>query len=304
MDIDSSDIEAWGIEAWNIDTFARRFQSGLDVVSTLPLGAARDYYDTLCASFAAPLPANVQLHDDRINGCPVRHLRPEVGDKDGDRGRVVYVHGGGFCLGSVNSHQGIAAGLACELQREVVSIGYRKMPEARYDQAIADCRNVIHSLKPVAVVGDSAGARLIIDTLSSLTLPQLEVTPVVGLIYPLVGTPHLDSLGDDAPLLSRADVMQAWSLIRAHAPPDNTHQVPAPRMEVLAVEHDPLTRPLERAVQGWRDSGADIGYRCAANMLHGALHAREQLPEMKIAWQRFCVALDDRLAQTPCATRS
>ncbi len=299
MDIDRSDIEAWDIE-----TFARRFQSGLDVISTLPLSAARNYYDTLCASFAPALPAVIQLHDDSISGCPVRHLRPAGGGKDSDRGRVVYVHGGGFCLGSVNSHQGIAAGLACELQREVVSIGYRKMPEARYDQAIADCRNVIDSLKPVAVVGDSAGARLIIDALSCLSLPQLEVTPVIGLIYPLVGTPHPDSLGDDAPLLSRADVMQAWSLIRAHAPTDNTHQVPASRMEVLAVEHDPLTRPLEREVQGWRESGADIGYRCAANMLHGALHAREQLPEMKMAWQQFCVALNDRLAQIACATRS
>ena len=298
MDIDSSDIEAWNVETWDIGTFARRFQSGLDVVSALPLDAARDDYDTLCASFAPALPTSMQLCDDRIHGCPVRHLLPEGGG-DGDRGRVVYVHGGGFCLGSVNSHQGIAAGLACELQREVVSIGYRKMPEARYDQAIADCRNVIASLKPVAVVGDSAGARLIIDTLSRLTLSQLEVTPVVGLIYPLVGTPHLDNLGDDAPLLSRADVMQAWSLIRDQAPSDNANQVPAPRMEVLAVEHDPLTQPLERAVQRWRDSGADIGYRCATNMLHGALHAREQLPEMKSAWQQFCVALHARLAQVP-----
>ncbi len=270
----------------NITTFEKRFQQGLDAMGNLPPAAARRHYDALCTSFAPPRPAGMAQRDARIEGISVRHYRPARCLP----GTILYVHGGGFSLGSLDSHQGIARGLAQALEREVISLDYPLMPDARYALALDACRQVFEALAPVAIVGDSAGARLILDA----TIDAREV-PLLGLIYPLVGIPTAATLGPDAPLLSRADVQAAWELIRQDAPPGNGLQPPARRIEVLAVERDPLTAPLEQAIQAWRQAGAGVGYHLAPDMLHGCLHAHEALPVMARAWQQFCAALAARL---------
>lgn len=231
-----------------------------------------------------------------VAGVALRRYRPapvqaQVQAQAQD-GCVVYVHGGGFTLGSLDSHHGIAAGLAAALGREVVSIGYRLLPEASYGEALADCRAVVAALAPQALVGDSAGGRLILDLAATP-----NSLPPLGLIYPLVGTPSPVTLGPDAPLLSRADVLAAWQAIAADAPALDPWAPPSPRIEVLSVSRDPLTAPLEQAVTAWRAAGAEVGYRCAENMLHGCLHARESLPAMATAWAAFCGALKDALDQ-------
>lgn len=46
-----------------------------------------------------------------------------------------------------------------------------------------------------------------------------------------------------------------------------------------------------------RPAGAEVGYRCAENMLHGCLHARMSLPAMAAGWDAFCDALRNPLNQ-------
>lgn len=272
----------------SIDAFERGFQSGLEAMEPLSIAEARLSYDALCASFAPPLPPGMAIFDAQVAGVAVRYHRPARCQP----GCVVYVHGGGFSLGSLDSHQGIAAGLAEALNREVVSIGYRLLPEAGYGAGLADCRAVVEALAPVALVGDSAGGRLILD----LATPSASL-PLLGLIYPVVGRPTPDTLGPDAPLLSRADVIAAWDAIAPEAPTRDPLAPPAARIETLAVSRDPLTAPLDQAVAAWRRAGAQVGYRCAENMLHGCLHARESLPAMATAWAAFCRSLKDALDQ-------
>ena len=265
-----------------IDEFHRVFAAALEAMSRLPLPAARHDYDRLCASFAPPRPAGLTVEADRVAGVPVRRYRP---GRQG-AGVVVYVHGGGFSLGSLDSHDGVAAGLAEALEREVVSIGYRRLPEAGYREALGDCRAVAAALDPVALTGDSAGGRLVLDLAA-----ETATRAALGVIYPLTGRPTRETLGPDAPLLSRQEAMEAWALIAAEAPPGRDTVPPATAIEVLAVSRDPLTRPLEAALTEWRAQGASVGYHRADNMLHGCLHARESLPEMLRAWQAFCEGL-------------
>lgn len=263
-----------------ISQFEREFQSGLDAMEGLAPPDARRAYDALCKGFAPDLPKGMVLSDRFVAGVPVRHHRPA---KCGP-GKVVFLHGGGFTIGSLDSHQGVAAGLAEVIGREVASVGYRLLPEASYADALEDCRAAIQALNPVAIIGDSAGGRLVIDIAQ-----DMATAPLLGLIYPVVGRPCAETLGADAPLLSRADVLAAWDVIAADAP--DTRPCPAARIEVLAVSRDPLTYPLESAVAQWRRAGADVGYRVAPDMLHGCLHARESLPAMDRAWREFCTAI-------------
>ena len=84
---------------------------------------------------------------------------------------LVYFHGGGWTLGSVESHDNVCRFLATEAGIRVLSIGYRLAPESRFpaaaDDAIASFRDAVARVaelgadpERVAVGGDSAGGNL------------------------------------------------------------------------------------------------------------------------------------------------
>lgn len=270
----------------NVDAFIQRFSAALVVIEERPLSQARRAYDKLCRSFAPPDPTGMQVENATINGVNVRRFTP----LQQATGSVLFIHGGGFTIGSVESHRGPAASLAQALGHEVVSVNYRLAPEVAYPAMLADCQTVLDALRPVALVGDSAGGRLAID----LAHPLSEAPPL-GLIYPVVGELSRECLGKDAPLLSRDDVLNICQRHPETSAAERDRASPATSIEVLTVEHDPLTRPIEAAVTNWRAAGASVGYRCAPQMVHAALHAQSQLADMGSAWQHFCHALKHRL---------
>ena len=270
----------------NVDTFIQRFSVGLEVMKELPLPQARRAYDTLCRSFAPPDPQGMRIENSVVDGINVRRFIPQRRTP----GCVLFIHGGGFTIGSVESHHGPTASLAQALEREVVSVNYRLAPEVDYPAMLADCLTVLEAIQPVALVGDSAGGRLAIDLAH-----QLREAPPLGLIYPPVGAICRESLGEDAPLLSRSDVVSIRQQCPAIIATERDRRPPAASIEVLTVMQDPLTRPIETAVADWLEYGASVGYHCAAQMVHAALHAQSQLPEMGNAWQAFCQALKKRL---------
>lgn len=272
----------------HVDAFIQRFSTGLAVMEELPLPQARRAYDKLCRTFAPPDPVGMRVEDSVVEGIRVRRFIPQQRLP----GCVLFIHGGGFTIGSAESHHGPAASLAQALEREVVSVNYRLAPEVDYPAMLRDCQAVLTAIQAIALVGDSAGGRLAVD----LAHPLHEAPPL-GLIYPPIGELSLACLGEDAPLLSRQDVLS----IGQHCPEifaiQRDRRPPTTNIEVLSVAHDPLTQPIEAAVAGWRKEGASVGYRCAPQMVHAALHAQSQLPEMGAAWQGFCHALKQRLSE-------
>ncbi|MBF8223176.1 alpha/beta hydrolase [Halomonas sp. 328] len=273
-----------------VEAFIRRFATGLSDLEGVPPTVARPRYEALCAGFAPADPPGLRVTDTGCGGVAVRRFLPD----NAGPGTVLFVHGGGWSLGSVKSHHGVAASLAEALGREVISIDYRLAPEADYTIMLADCRAVAEATAPQALVGDSAGGRLVLN----LAWEQARPAMPLGLIYPPVGNPDTVELGPDAPLLSRDEILALWRTIAPDLPPA-PETPPSQRIEVLAVEHDPLTRPLEAAVAEWRRRGARVGYRLAPEMVHGALHAQAQLAPMGEAWRDFCRALARRLDTPP-----
>lgn len=87
--------------------------------------------------------------------------RPCVVHGEGDRGTVVWLHGGGYVLGGARSHGAAAACLARLAQCRVVLPLYRRAPENTWPAPLEDALAVIDALDgPVALVGDSAGGHL------------------------------------------------------------------------------------------------------------------------------------------------
>jgi acetyl esterase/lipase len=136
----------------------------------LPVEEARRNFD---ADVAALGPgeevAEVREHRVEVDGAEiaVRVLRPSKGVLPA----VVYLHGGGWLLGSLDSHEAVCRALANAAGAAVFSVDYRRGPEARFPVAVEDsyaatlwvqrCAEELGVLPgSVAVAGDSAGGNL------------------------------------------------------------------------------------------------------------------------------------------------
>jgi monoterpene epsilon-lactone hydrolase len=89
---------------------------------------------------------------------------------------VLYLHGGSYCLGSLDTHRGLAATIAGAAQARALLIEYRLAPEHRFPAAVLDARAAYdwlldQGIRPnqIALVGDSAGGGLVLALLASLS---------------------------------------------------------------------------------------------------------------------------------------
>jgi epsilon-lactone hydrolase len=88
---------------------------------------------------------------------------------------ILYLHGGGYCICSVDTHRGLAARLALASQVRVLIIDYRLAPENPYPAALDDALAAYRWLiaqgfhpRQLAIGGDSAGGGLALTTALSL----------------------------------------------------------------------------------------------------------------------------------------
>jgi acetyl esterase/lipase len=105
---------------------------------------------------------------------------PEVGDD----GALLYLHGGGYCIGSVNTHRSLAARLSAASGLAVLLPGYRLAPEhphpAAVDDAVAGYRWLLDRgfvAPQLAVAGDSAGGGLTLAALLALREDDPDLLP-------------------------------------------------------------------------------------------------------------------------------
>lgn len=164
-------------------------------VDTLTPERWRGFLSAMASSPDAPPPPVVaRVEDVTLGPLPARVYQPT----EGPQPTVVYFHGGGWVGGDVRTHDAITRGLALALQSTVVSVDFRRPPEARFpaafDDALFATRFVAAHLErfggvgqPLAVAGDSAGANLAAAVaLASRTegpplTAQLLLSPLVDL---------------------------------------------------------------------------------------------------------------------------
>jgi len=114
------------------------------------------------------LPKGVTAHTVQADGVPAEWLEPA--GLDGQK-VILYLHGGGYCLCSIDTHRGLAARLALACRSRVLIIAYRLAPENPFPAALEDAliayRWLIRqgiSARQIAIGGDSAGGGLTLST--------------------------------------------------------------------------------------------------------------------------------------------
>src|SRR5262252_9808775 len=130
---------------------------------------ARKTLAELTAMVPAPDTAGLEIEDRTVPAdpdVPVRVYRPHQA-----HGAIVWLHGGGFVMGDLDTEHPWAARLAAGSGAVVISVGYRRAPEHRYPAALNDAYAVLiwaaeHAAElgidpgRIAVGGHSAGAGL------------------------------------------------------------------------------------------------------------------------------------------------
>ncbi len=129
----------------------------------------------------------VACHDGMIAGRPVRHFRPD-GAVPGQR--LLYLHGGGFISGSLDSHHALCSRLAAQLGLELIAASYRLAPEHPAPAQAQDAAAVLQALAAepggLLIGGDSAGAWLALHASIALHDVQPGRVRAALLLYPFV----------------------------------------------------------------------------------------------------------------------
>ncbi len=141
---------------------------------------------------SAPVPRNTSVTKDRIDGVPIEWVVvPESTAKT-----VIYIHGGGFVLGSPRTGRGLIANIVKTSHTKALAIDYSLAPEHPYPVALDEIEKVWLKFlnnsaldpKTIAMVGDSAGATLALTSVLRLRDRKLPIPGCIVLISPVLDT--------------------------------------------------------------------------------------------------------------------
>ena len=223
---------------------------------------------------------------------PLRAYRPKGAGKDEVLPALVYIHGGGWVIGDLDTHDVVCRTLANGARCAVFSVEYRKAPESPFPAAIDDCFSSLMfisgnsaSLKinpnQIAIGGDSAGGNLA----AAIALMAREAGgPAISfqlLIYPAtdqrLGHPSIDGNGEGYLLTKK--VMQYF---RGHYLPHKEDWLDWRASPLLAKSHatlppafvmtagfDPLLDEGRAYSEKLKKEGVPTEYREYSDMVHG-----------------------------------
>jgi acetyl esterase len=234
----------------------------------------------------------------------VRVYRP-AGVSAGSRGTlpvVVYFHGGGFVMGTLETHDPYCRALTTEAGVMVVSVDYRLAPEHKFPAGVEDCfvatQWVLEHVEElggdgrrVFIAGDSAGATM--ATVAALLLRDKSVKALAGqiLLYPVAGY-------CDPPTASYIEMAAGYGLTRKGmewlwgqylndageakdfraAPLMAESLTGLPRAFVVTAEYDVLRDEGQAYARRMEAEGVDVTHVFAEGMNHAFAASADEFP--------------------------
>ena len=266
---------------------------GRPPIETLPVAAARAAADRAFASFAAPAPAMAEVMELPASplGPPVALRLYRVTPRGVPGPAVVFFHGGGWVLGSLDTHEPFCRRLAEASAGTVIAAGYRLAPEHPFPAAVEDalaatCFIQRHAtrfgLDPrrLFLAGDSAGG-----TLAAVTAQALRATGLAGqiLLYPATDLARRQEEQPANPahaLLSAAAIGWFKRLyLGPSSRPEDLRASPLrhpdlaglPPALVITVGQDLLCAEATDYVQALRRAGTPVRHHHLSGQIHGFL---------------------------------
>jgi monoterpene epsilon-lactone hydrolase len=183
---------------------------------------------------AFPLPSDVTVEPVTANGVRAEWTSTPKSDPDS---AILYLHGGGYVICSIESHRHLAAEVGRSAGTRTLAIDYRLAPEHPFPAAVEDTvaayRYMLESgLKPnrIAVTGDSAGGGLVVGALLAIREAGLPLPACGWCISPWVDMEALgQSFTDRAesdPTVQKATILMMAQWYLGGADPRHPHAAP------------------------------------------------------------------------------
>jgi acetyl esterase/lipase len=151
-------------------------------VDPTDFAAMRRAYDAFAEN--DPMPEMSTHSEIDLGGVSCLGLLPK--GANGDQ-VILWVHGGGFSMGSSRSHKGLASQVAARARTATILPDYRLAPEHKHPAALEDCVTTYRAVlaegvaaKNIILAGDSAGGGLAVAT--ALKLKELGIAQPAGLM--------------------------------------------------------------------------------------------------------------------------
>lgn len=288
-------------------------QGGLDLTALSPADARAAF-----EKMRLPLPVEpVARAEDRSIPGPAGAIPVRVYAAEGvstPAPALVYFHGGGWVIGSLESHDPFCRALANRTGAVIVSADYRLAPEARYPAAAEDCYAVTRWVAEngaglgidgtrLAVGGDSAGGNLAAavalmarDRKGPALRHQLLIYPVTDADFDT--TSYRDNA--DGYMLTREGMQWFWN----HYVPDAAQRrepyaaplraadlAGLPPATVQTAEFDPLRDEGEAYAARLRDAGIETTLTRYDGQIHGFAAMFEIFDAGKRALEESATAL-------------
>jgi epsilon-lactone hydrolase len=163
------------------------------------------------ASASRP-PDGITVQPDRLGGRDAEWLEMAGAT---DEGVLLYLHGGGYCIGSLATHRPLAGRIALASRCRVVTLDYRLAPEHPFPAAVDDACAAYRDLlaggvapQRMAVAGDSAGGGLAMALLLALRAAGTPLPAAAVCLSPWTdltqSSPAYDQRADRDPMVTKA----------------------------------------------------------------------------------------------------
>ncbi|WP_439636416.1 alpha/beta hydrolase [Oceanicaulis sp.] len=152
-----------------------------------------------------PTPDDVKIESTTLAGLNALSFTPD----DHRPGLLLFLHGGGYCLGSSKSHRPLVTRLAKALKIKAISVDYRLAPEHVFPCAVEDGTSALnwamsHSDGPVLIAGDSAGGGL---ALASMLRQREQGRPMPQGVYLISPWTDMTASGESTRTRAKSDPM-------------------------------------------------------------------------------------------------
>ncbi|WP_141015448.1 alpha/beta hydrolase [Nocardioides sambongensis] len=240
-------------------------------------------------------PKGPEMHHVEDRAIPTNPDRPRVRiyrpNSDPSLPVLVYMHGGGWSIGSIDAVDAVCRVLAARARCVVVSVDYRQAPEHPFPAPLDDAWAAVSWVllgglddvdrTRVAVGGDSAGANLA-AVCAGLSLS--ERTPLLRaqlLVYPSTDaadrSPSMIENTND-PVLTPEDVAWFWDMY-VPEPAMRRHPLASPKHSdsffgfppaiVITAGMDPLRDDAEEYARRLQNAGVPVSHRRFDDIFHG-----------------------------------
>jgi len=252
-------------------------------LTTIP--AMREWLERTCGAF----PVAPDVRCTAAEGCPVpaEWIRAGVtADQGHSDGALLYLHGGGYAIGSIATHRALVAELARAAGVPALVIAYRLAPEAPFPAAVEDATAAYRWLRAqgipaarLAIAGDSAGGGLTVATLVALRDAGVPLPAAAACFSPWI---DLEGLGasmqeraERDPLIQKEGLLQFAATYLAGAAPRTPLAAPLyadlaglPPLLVQVGECETLYDDAARLTERARKSGVAVTFEPWEDMIH------------------------------------